>query len=540
MLHPTFFYTDNSFRKNMGRWFLRILAGTCALSLTAPHGLSLPGSASPTLTVWAASAAAIQQQLENQRAMSIESNSIANWPAGPVVSAQSAILIEAETGAILYSKNIHQRQYPASTTKILTALIASEESSMDEVVTFSHDAVYGIPAGSNHIAMNEGDTLTMEQCLNAILIRSANEVSYAVAEHIGGTWDGFADMMNERAKELGCVDSHFVNPNGLPDDNHYTSAYDLAMIGRAFFANEMLCKMTTTPMLRIPKASGEYLDVNKMELLPNKKYAYEYLVGCKTGYTDAARSSLVSCAEKNGLKLICVVLRDENPYHYEDTIALFDYGFSNFEKINISQTETKYNIDTAGSFYSDNDIFGNSKPILSLNREAFLVLPKTADFSDTVSTISYNTPSENQAALITYTYHDVYIGSASVDLTVNTEDTYSFDITVRDPDAPDEESQEEETSFVFINVIKVLLYIAGAIVLVGIIIAICYVLKNYHFAARNNRRSWLRERRKRRTPLSSDSLAARRRRQIKAAKRRQRHGRRHSKSRGTNKFRDYD
>lgn len=539
MLHSTFFHRKNPSHKHLGQWAFRVLAGACALCLTAPL-LLIPGGI-PDLTVQAASSAAIQKQLEDQRAMTIESNQIPNWPVGPVVGAQSAILIEAETGTVLYSKNIHAKQYPASTTKILTALIAAEESSMDEVVTFSHDAVYGIPAGSNHIAMNEGDTLTMEQCLNAILIRSANEVSYAVAEHIGGTWEGFAEKMNARAKELGCVDSHFVNPNGLPDEDHYTSAYDLAMIGRAFFANEMLCKMTTTPMLRIPKASGEYLDVNKMELLPGKKYSYEYLVGCKTGYTDDARSCLVSCAEKDGLKLICVVLRDESPYHYEDTIALFDYGFSNFEKVNISQAETKYNIDTTGSFYSDNDIFGNSKPILSLNQEAFIVLPKTADFSDTVSTISYDTQNENQAALITYTYHDIPIGAASVDLAVDTKEGYSFDITVQNPDAPVQEPREEKTSFLFINVIKVLLYVAGAIVLVGIVFAVCYILKNYHFAARNNRRSWLRERRKRRTPLSSsDSLATRRKQQIKAAKRRQRRSRRHSKSRGTNRFRDYD
>ena len=176
-----------------------------------------------------------EERIAAQRALEIQSNQVENWPTGPVVTAESAILMEAETGTVLYAKNIHKHQYPASTTKILTTLIASEQCSLDEVVTFSHDAVFGIPRGSNHIAMNEGDTLTMEQCLNAILIRSANEVSYAVAEHIGETWEGFAQMMNDRAKELGCVDSNFVNPNGLPDESHYTSAYDLAMIGRAFF-----------------------------------------------------------------------------------------------------------------------------------------------------------------------------------------------------------------------------------------------------------------------------------------------------------------
>ena len=201
---------------------------------------------------------ATEQRIETQRAMEIQSNLTENWPSGPVVTAESAILMEAETGTVLYAKNIHQHQYPASTTKILTTLIAAERCAMDEPVTFSHEAVFDTPRDSNHIAIDEGEILTMEQCLNAILIRSANEVAFAVAEHIAGdSWHNFADIMNERAKELGCVDSNFVNPNGLPDENHYTSAYDLAMIGRAFFANEMLCQITLTKRLDIPPSENQ-------------------------------------------------------------------------------------------------------------------------------------------------------------------------------------------------------------------------------------------------------------------------------------------
>ena len=269
------------------------------------------------------------ERLELQRAMPIESNQVPNWPAGPVVGAESAILIEAETGTILYEKNIHQKEYPASTTKILTALIASERCGMNEIVTFSHDAVFDTPRDSSHIAMDVGQELTMEQCLNAILIRSANEVCFATAEHITGTtdWSVFADIMNKRATELGCLNSHFSNPNGLPDENHYTTAYDLAMIGRAFFANEMLCKITLIRRMEFPatdKLPQGKLEVNLMKIIPGGEYAYEYLVGCKTGYTEDARSCLVSCAEKNGLRLICVVMKDEAPYQYEDTISLFN------------------------------------------------------------------------------------------------------------------------------------------------------------------------------------------------------------------------
>lgn len=505
------------------KYFTRGLTVLCAGSLFVSQGIS-------------AQADTKEDNIAAHQAMAIESNEVENWPEGPIVSAESAILMEINTGAILYEKNIHEHQYPASTTKILTTLIASEECSLDEVVTFSHDAVFGTPRDSNHIAMDAGDTLTMEQCLNAILIRSANEVSYAVAEHIGETWEGFADIMNQRARELGCVDSNFVNPNGLPDENHYTSAYDLAMIGRAFFANEMLCRITTTPKLVIPKEKEDLVEWNQMKLLPGYEYAYEYLVGCKTGYTDAARSTLVSCAEKDGLKLICVVLNDESPYHYEDTIALFNYGFSNFEKVNISQTETKYNIDNAGSFYSDNDIFGSSEPILSLNKDDYIILPKTADFSDTVSAISYETENENQAALISYTYNGVFIGSASVDFATNKEESYTFDTAAEGSASdPEKESAQGETSFIFINVVKVFAWIVGIAAGIFAIFLIRSIVKNYHFSSHRNRHTWRRDRRKRvsRYQTKNDSSKARRRAEIKAAKKRQR-------TRKQYKFRDYD
>ncbi len=472
-----------------------------------------------------------EETLAYNRSLPVESNQIANWPEGPIVGAESAILMEAETGAILYAKNIHQKEYPASTTKILTCLIAAERCSLSEEVTFSYDAVFDTPRDSNHIAIDPGEALTMEQCLNAILIRSANEVSFAVAEHITGEgWEPFGEIMNERAKELGAINSNFVNPNGLPDENHYTTAYDLAMIGRGFFANEMLCKMSTTYRLEIPSTSkqpDDIVEVSSNKLI-NGGYKYEYLVGCKTGYTNDARSCLVSCAEKDGMKLICVVMRDEAPYQYEDTIALFNYGFSNFDKINVSQTETKYNIDNAGFFYSDNDIFGSSKPILSLNEDDCIILPKTAAFKDTVSTISYNTESESQAALITYTYNDTYIGSASVDLATDKDSTYSFDSdTANGSNNAATESKENTTeapAFIFINIVKLILWVLGIVAIIALIIFVIVFFKNYQFERRNTRFAWRMDRRKRqnRYQNANNSMRERRKQQIKEAKRRQR------------------
>ena len=554
-------------------FFTKAVMGISAICLFASQGLSV-------------TAATIKEEnIAYNQSLAVQSNAVANWPTGPVISAESAILMDADTGAILYAKNIHQKEYPASTTKILTTLIASERCSMDEIVDFSYDAVHDIDPGSNHIAIEPGEQLTMEECLNAILIRSANEVSFAVAEHISGTtWQDFGDIMNERAKELGCVDSHFVNPNGLPNEDHYTSAYDLAMIGKAFFANEALCKMTMTHMLHIlpsERQPDDIMEVNKMELIPGGKYAYPYLVGCKTGYTDAARSTLVSCAEKDGMKLICVVMRDENPNYYEDTISLFDYGFSNFGKVNIAQTETKYNIENPGSFYSGNDIFGNSKPILELNQSDCITLPNTITFEDAVSDISYDNTDPGQVAVITYTYHDVVLGTASIDFTASEKGSSVFgDETTGTTDgaeataatqeqdstgatqptegaAADEPagegggiptatqptaSGEEDTAsggpaVIFINVIKVFFWILGIAAAIFLVLLIRAFIKNYHFAHRSTRLTWRFGRRRKRSrsryrPVDQD-LQSRRREAIRQAKKRR-------KPKKPNRFRDLD
>ncbi len=423
-------------------------------------------------------------RLEANRALPVQSNQTAGWPIGPVVGAESAILIEAKTGTILYAKNIHMKEYPASTTKIITTLLATELCDLDETVVFSHDAVFDNPPGSSGIAMDVGQALTVEQCLNAILIRSANEVAFALAEHITGTtdWTVFADMMNARAAELGALNTHFVNPNGLPDENHYTTAYDLAMMGRAFFSDEMLCQITLTRRLEIPASDRlphAKLELNSMQIIPGGTYAYEYIVGCKTGYTDAARSCLISCAEKDGMRLICVVLKDESPVQYTDTISLFDYGFSNFEKVNVAQAEPRYNIDNTGLFYSDNDILGNSQPLLALDTEDYIVLPVTASFHDLESSVSYDTEEPNQAAVITYSYNGVALGSVGVNFARADAEASSFDaLPIPKQDL---EEKPEASSVIFIDITKILtvLGILAAAALIGLLLRTA--LKNYAF-----------------------------------------------------------
>ncbi len=452
---------------------------------------------SAALPVFAAPLTAEEEaRLEAHRQLPAQTNEISGWPAGPIIGAESAILMEAETGAILYAKNIHQKQYPASTTKILTTLLVSELCENDEVVTFSRDAVFDTPRDSNHIAMDVGQTLTIEQCLNAILIRSANEVSFAVAEHITDTtdWSVFAQLMNKRATELGCLNSNFVNPNGLPDENHYTTAYDLAMIGKAFFANEMLCQITLSRRLEIPKSDTikeAKLEMNAMQIIPGKKYAYEYLVGCKTGFTEDARYSLVSCAEKNGVKLICAVMNDENPYQYEDTISLFNYGFSNFEKLNMSEQETKFDLSGGEMFHYGIDIFANSKPLLSLDEEDSIMLPLTLQLEDLNTTVSYTDESDT-AAVISYHYGDMTLGDIRVHFTPIKSDLTDME--------DNDTSTGERTSFIPVNIITLVLILLGLGVMGFVVVFFRAALKNYMESriATSNRRRWKRLNRKRR------------------------------------------
>lgn len=425
---------------------------------------------------------AAEARLEKNLAMPVQSNQIESWPVGPAVGAEAAILIEAETGTVLYSKNIHWKEYPASTTKILTTLIATERCGMDEIVSFSYDAVFDNPRGSSGIAMDVGQALTMEQCLQAILIRSANEVAFAVAEHISGTtnWSVFADMMNRRAEELGAINTHFANPNGLPDEDHYTTAYDLAMIGRAFFDNEMLCRITLTRRLEIPASDRlphQKLELNSTQIIPTGTYAYEYLVGCKTGYTEAARSCLISCAEKDGMRLICVVLKDEQPYQYTDTIALFEYGFSNFSKVNISQSETEYDVDGMGLHYSGKDIFGSSRPFLSLDQDACIVLPASATLDSLESHVEYDAENKDQAA-VKYTFHGVDVGSVPIIFAGGKEETFFFGM----PLAPADDSNDTQSHVIYIDVTSILaiLALAAAVVFVGMLLH--SVLKNYNLS----------------------------------------------------------
>ncbi len=340
----------------------------------------------------------------------------AEWPSNVSVEAEGAVLMDARSGAVIYGKNLHSTYYPASITKILTALIVIERCNLDDMVTFSHDAIYSVEQGSSSAGMDVGDQMTVRDCLYAMLLKSANEVANALAEHTAGSISNFAVLMNEKAKELGCQESHFNNPSGLNDPQHYTSAYDMALIAQAAFQNETFVTIDSTLYYDLPPTrhnpDGFRVYPGHRMLKKNAPQYYAGIIGGKTGYTSLAGNTLVTCAERNGMKLITVILNGHQT-HYSDTKTLLDFGFSNFQSVNIADADSTYS-----AVSNDMTIAGlpaADLSVLQMQKDCYVTLPKTADISDAQSSISYDLPDsapEHAVARIAYQYNDRQVGAS--------------------------------------------------------------------------------------------------------------------------------
>jgi len=269
----------------------------------------------------------------------IKSYADTSVPQNIAQNSEAAVLIDSKTGKILYGKNENERMYPASTTKILTAILALENCKLTDQVTASYTAVMSIPVGYSNAAIQENEVLTVEQLLDVFLIHSANEAGYILAEHISRSINNFATLMNTKAEEIGCKNTHFTNPSGIHNENHYSTAYDMAIIAKYCMQNEDFRKFVSKTSCTIP-ATDKYQERhfnNTNDLIrSSSQYYYESAIGIKTGYTSQAKNCLIAAAQKNGLELISVVLkasRTENGKSgsFTDTRNLFDYGFSNYK-----------------------------------------------------------------------------------------------------------------------------------------------------------------------------------------------------------------
>ncbi|MBQ1189987.1 MAG: D-alanyl-D-alanine carboxypeptidase [Lachnospiraceae bacterium] len=415
-----------------------------------------------------------------------------SWPSNTSIEADGGILIDADSGTVLYSKNIHNTYYPASITKILTAYIIINHCDLDDTVTFTHSAVNTLEPGSSILGARVGDKMSVRDCLYALLLQSANEVANALAEHCSGSVEAFAELMNEEAKKLGCVDSNFANPSGLNNPNHYTSAHDMSLIAKAAFSDPTFLEIDKTLYYDVPAGQlQQYPDgwryyMHHRMMKKNDSLYYSGIIGGKTGYTSLAGNTLVTCAERDGLKLIAVVLNGHQT-HYSDTKTLLDFGFENFKSVLIADEDSTYQKieqDLAIGGIS----FGETTK-LTVDATSAITLPKNGEFSDVTSTLDYaldETAPDSAVARIDYMYGDRVVGQAYLEAsiipgytlkevvqeTLSTEASLKTEETFPEVVSPTEvpEAKEETSTFSLIDLLKKILIVGAAIGIVGALI----------------------------------------------------------------------
>lgn len=421
----------------------------------------------------------------------IQSNNIPGWPEGPKVMAETAIVMDMDTEEILYAKGIDEKRAPASTTKILTAMLAIEKVPFETQITFT-DEVNNIEAGSTHIGIKPGETLTMKDCAYAILLASANEVSSGVAEYIGTTVPAFVDMMNQRAKELGCTNTHFVNANGLYDENHYTTARDLAIIAKAAFQNETFREVVKTPYYIVPKTNitdeERWLNNHHKMILQGSEY-YEGCLGGKTGYTEKAGNTLVTYAERNGRKLVCALLADVNVVaQYTDTKALLNYGFDSFQRLDTTAVSlSPAKSDELGKQLEEKGLLSTALETTSIS------VPK-----ELTEELTYKTTLENNMLNIDYYYGKQQIGSSSMQASdeilkvsqeLSPKEVTKTDASVSPNPAKDSNTSEKD------NLLPSWKYITLFLLITGILFYIVVLIVNIKRSIKRRKRKKARERR---------------------------------------------
>lgn len=414
-----------------------------------------------------------------------------DWPLDTGCQSEAGIVMDMDSGAVLFAQNIHVQEYPASITKLLTALVVVENASMDDQVTFSHDAVYNVEDGSgNKLQLEEGDVLSVKDSLYVMLLQSSNQAANALAEHVAGSREAFADMMNETAASLGCRESHFVNPSGLNDPEQLTSAYDMAQIGAAVFNNPTLLEICSATSATLPPTINNpngrtYSMEHKLVVTDNSddENYYPSAVAGKTGYTSLAGQTLVTYAEQNGRRQVAVTLKSTQRTHYSDTKTILEFGFARFKNVSVAENETAYvtgdePVTIGDTTYEPSDLY--------LDEKAVITLPNDAQFSDADQYLQTEIPAshpDGAVGRIIYTYNDRQIGvawvfstkavsaSASDESSENTESTDSAEAGTADTNKNGTPSDVKDTK----KDKKPLKLTKGAWIAVGIVAAVLLV-----------------------------------------------------------------
>ena len=346
----------------------------------------------------------LKEELDAAYKIKTESNNLPNWPKGPGTYGEAAIVMEVGTGAILYAKNIDAQFYPASITKLLTALVAFENADLTDEVRVTESSVDFLKWDDARINLKPGNKLSLKEAMYALLLASANDAAHAIGESVGENaghdYDWFIEQMNKRCKELGGRHSNFVNTNGLHDEKHYTCARDMALISRELFKHPEVFPIMQTLEYTIPKSQTieeHYFYQYHQMLMPANANYYEYAIGGKTGYTDQALSTLVTMTDNNDMQLVCVVLKTHGVNVYPDTRNMCDYAYDNFHKVSVADNEKSKEV---GKILDDNT--------------GYVVLPENITFDQlemklTPDDASCTTSTE---ATLEYYYQDQYVGMA--------------------------------------------------------------------------------------------------------------------------------
>lgn len=405
-------------------------------------------------------------------------------PEFPEIESQYVVLMDADTKEVLFSRNHDVRCYPASTTKLLTGLLAIENCKMDDVITFSANAVNSIEYGDAHASIVEGEQLTVEQALYCLLLRSANEVAFGIAEHISGNMSSFAALMNAKAQSIGAVNTNFSNASGLTDIFHYTTPYDMALIARECFNSKELVKISGHSGIYTigPTNKNNFTRYYKAryDMLKGGEYEYEYCKAGKTGYTDAAGNCLVSYAEKDGLRLVCVIFNSGAESRYFDTEALFDFYLNNYKKVSIDKYREALANNSIELLEHTSKFSNTNETTLKFKDEAYLLVPKSVDATELTTIVTYSdspaySGEEGGFASLSFFYGSHNVGTLTIFI------TGSQNTTTKVPTPYDNASVETKDYFY----LDIRIIIAGVIFVVAITtVIIIFIKKKRHFSNR--------------------------------------------------------
>lgn len=349
----------------------------------------------------------------------ITSYAVQSWVAlNEELTAEGAIVMDADSGAVLWGKNIDTQYCPASITKLMTGLVVLENCSLDEEVTVTSEAVSNLESGASAVGLAAGDVLTVDELLHAMLLRSANDAANVLACYVSGDIDSFAEKMTQRAKELGCKNTIFRNPSGLTKPENVTTAYDMALIAAECARTPGFLEVESKLSYKIRRDSkypdGFTVHQEHKMILKGTVYSDSRVIGGKTGFIKASGNTLVTIAEDNGLRLVAVVLKDKNPAHYLDTEKMLDFGFDNFESRKISDPVGDYAV--TDRLIADKIIESNNSDIRA-EGEAKVTLPKGADLADVKVSYDYNIKDgapEGAVAKMIFKYDGVNVGNTYI------------------------------------------------------------------------------------------------------------------------------